>query len=482
MKKKNRNNPLNNLIRNLDLPNNKVFDVLAILSILIFTIAGILVSLHRYWQYDAFYFDFGIFDQAIWSVSRFQAPIIEHISVGGKWIFADHFSPSIFLLTPLYWLTDRSEVLLIAQAIAVGLSGLILYKIGIAVLDHKFLSLSVLVSYLLFIGLQNAVISDFHEVTLMVFPLMITFFAIATKRVFLYFLFLVIVLGFKELTFALGIGIGLTAILLRREWLKIGFFTIVISSFWGYLSIYHIIPYFSEGMYLYKPASTISPLFFIDHPVKRETLFYSLLNFGFLPVLSPSHWLLIAQDYAMRFLSANCCTRWDLGLHYNAPPAAILAFSSLYGFLLIKRKKTLEKYMVLFGVFTIACAFFLYRFLLHGPFLLATNVDFYKHTKNFVFLDKMIKLVPKENVTVMTQNNLAVRFTHQKVWLLKKDYGGYRPDYILLDIRKGQNPNDFFGGSDPFVVLQNVTKDSNYDLIYKTEGQYVFKKKNKNVL
>ena len=122
------------------LSKQKIWDILAVFSIVAFIVIGILVSLHRYWQYEVFYYDFGIFDQAIWNVSQFRPPIIDHLVVGGKWIFADHFSPSIFLLAPLYWLTNRSEIILIVQAAAVGLSGFFLYRIGLLVLKEKFLS------------------------------------------------------------------------------------------------------------------------------------------------------------------------------------------------------------------------------------------------------------------------------------------------------------------------------------------------------
>src|SRR3989344_3357598 len=99
--------------------NSRVIDALSYLCTLLFMIAGVFVSLNRYWQYNVFYYDFGIFDSAIWSVSRFKPPIIDHLAVGGKWIFADHFNPSIFLLSPLYWLTDRQEMILVVQAAVV---------------------------------------------------------------------------------------------------------------------------------------------------------------------------------------------------------------------------------------------------------------------------------------------------------------------------------------------------------------------------
>src|SRR3989344_5916774 len=188
----------------IKLKNKTYIDFIAYALCLVFISASILVSLNRYWQYEVFYYDFGIFDQAIWNVSRFQPPIIDHLVVSGKWIFADHFNPSIFLLSPLFWFTDRSEVLLIAQAVVVGLSGFIIYIIGRSLTNNAFFSLSILICYFLFIGLQNAIISDFHEVTVMILPLTLLFWAILQRRIWFYFVFFLVTLGFKESGFLLG--------------------------------------------------------------------------------------------------------------------------------------------------------------------------------------------------------------------------------------------------------------------------------------
>jgi hypothetical protein len=121
---------------------------------------------------------------------------------------------------------------------------------------------------------------------------------------------------------------------------------------------------------------------------------------------------------------------------------------------------------------------------LHGPFALAYNPAFYKHTNNFKFLDSMVDKIPKE-ATVMTHNNLAVRFTHQKVWLLRQNYSYYKPDYILIDLRSGQNPNNFYGTDNYASIAAQLKIDPNYSLLYHTESQFVFKiraEKNKSQL
>lgn len=457
----------------------KKFDLAALLLTSAFIFAAIIVSLNRYWQYETFFYDFGIFDQAIWKVSRLQPPIIDHLTVGGKWIFADHFNPSIFLLSPFYWITDRSEMLLIMQAIMVGLSGLVLYQIGKKVIKDQILAFTVLISYFLFVGLQNAVITDFHEVTVMTLPLMFTFWAVVNKKIRWFFFFLLLTLGFKESAFLLGIGIGLAIFFIARDWYKIGLATIFISIVWGVISIKVIIPYFSGDVYYYAPLLPLDPLSiirsFFDHPIKRETLFYSFASFGFLPLLSPPFWSIFLQDFFSRFIPAYSFTRWGLGLHYSAQLAPILAIASIFSLGILTRRTFFLKLHKVIAIMLILNSFIIYHFVLHGPLALAYNFAFYKHTSDFKFLDELVNKVPK-NAKVMTQNNLVVRFAHQDVLLLRDNYEHYKPDYIVVDIREGQNPNNFFGTKKFDSTITQLRKDPQYKAIFQTKEQFVYKR------
>ena len=107
--------------------------------------------------------------------------------------------------------------------------------------------------------------------------------------------------------------------------------------------------------------------------------------------------------------------------------------------------------------------------------MLAVNPAFYKHTNDFKILDVMVSKIPK-NASVMTQNNLAPRFSHQNVRLFSLEYASVQPDYILLDMREGQSPNNFLGSKNAEVVLDHVKSNSGYKIIYKTSDQFVFKK------
>lgn len=459
--------------------------VIAYLFVIFYALASTLVSLHRFWQYDVFYFDFGIFDQAIWYASRFQPPIIEHLAVPGKWIFADHFSPTIFLLSPFYWLTNRQEMLLVAQAVAVALSGLVLYRIGLRVLKDNILAFAVMIAYLLFVGLQNAIITDFHEVTLGTLPLMLLLWAWISRRQKLYWLFLVLTLSIKESTGILGATLGLTMVITDKQWRNIGIGTLVISIAWILVATKSIIPFFAGGSYGYSPIlpdSFMGQLVeFFNEPIKRKTLLYSFGSFSFLPLFYPPAWLLILQDFFIRFVPKNTNLRWDLGLHYSAQLAPILGWATILALAKIKIIQHSAKIRVIVATGMIVTAIFLHQFKLHGPLGLAYNPAFYTHTKNFLFLDRLVSHVPKD-VSVMTQNNLATRFSHQTVYLLRKNYWDYNADYIAIDAREGQNPNNFFGIKDyqgigdVEAIINTLKTDPNYEVVYQTNNQYVFAK------
>lgn len=459
--------------------NNWIFSFTAIMLCVFFTAIGIIVSLHRYWQYEVFYIDFGQYDQAIWEISRFQIPMLDHWILGFVTIFADHFTPSIFLLSPLYWFTSESIVILIAQVVAVGLSGLVLYSIGNIVLKDKFISIAVVISYFLFVGLQNAVITEFHEITVMTLFFMLTFWAFVKKKKFLYFVFLITMLGFKEVAFLTGVSLGVTIFFFEKKWRKEAIITVIISILWGVLALKFIIPYFSPGTYLYADnipdtiSGKLTALF--DHPLKRHTLFYSFFSFGFLPIFVPQFWAMMLQDYLSRFVPQYAVTRWDLGLHYNAQSAVILSLATVYATKFFLHFAFVQRYKYVFALLLIINAIFLNRFVLNGPFNLVYNEAFYKHTNDFEFLDKMIEMIPP-NASVATHNNLASRFTHQRVWLLRENYHVHKPEYVLIDNRKGQSPNNFTSSGSLDDILKELFRDTNYKIIYNTKEQYIFKR------
>ncbi len=453
-----------------------IFYFIPVFLCFLFALAGWLVNIHRFWQYDLGYYDFGIFDHAIWQVAHFQAPIIDHFRVSGKWIFADHFNPSIFLFAPIYWFTDKSEALLIVHNMAMAASGLVLFLIAYKLLKNYLASIAILISYFLYIGFQNASYHEFHDVTVMSFFIVLVYWSIINNRKKLFFVFLVITLGFREISAFFGVGTAFFIYLYKKDWRKIAIMTAIMSLIWSLVAIKIIIPYFLGKSYYYfnmlpQSGNYLKELY--SPPYKLRALFITFVSFLFLPIFQLS----LLPTLVMNIVSRLLTQQFDIGLHHNAEIAPTLAFSTIL--VLNTIKKSFGK-IILAGtsLLLLFISIYLFRFVLHGPFLLAINPIFYRHTKDFGFLNRMIELVPK-NATVVAQNNLASRFLHQNVWILRENYRSFHPDYILLDFRPQQNPNNYLGirSEDKDNLLTNIKNNGDFKTIYHQGDQYVFKRK-----
>lgn len=400
--------------------------------------------MNRYLQFEAGYYDFGIFDRTLWLLSRFKMPVIDHFVLAGRPIFADHLYPSLLIMAPLYWLTDMRTMWLVVQATFAALSGLVLYATAKHVLKRDVPAIAVMLTYYSFVGLQNAIITEFHELTLMTLPLSVLIYASVKENKRLFLLSFFWALGFKESTFMtlcpLMLFVMIRSPYLRRLAMVCG----VIAVAWAGIAIYLIIPSFSPHGYIYAPTLPHS-LFgvikkLVDSQIKLSTLVTSSLSFGFTNLATPTLWPTYIFHYLGRFTSEST-TRHDLGLHYNAEISPIYTLSMILFLSKLRNKKAL----LIASLLIMTLAIGLMRFKTHGPLLLSINPAFYTHTRMFNYLEQAIATVPR-NSKVLTHNNLAVRFTHHNdVRILRSVNQFAWADYIVIDTREGQSINNFLG-------------------------------------
>lgn len=445
----------------------------------IYFVAINLLVLTRFWQFETFYFDHGIFDQAIWNVSRFSEPLIDHLGPTQLNQLGDHFNPAIYLISPMYWLTNSYEMIYVVENVFVVLSAFVLFLIAKHRLQNKLMIFALTISYTLFIGMQNAILADFHPELMALLPLSLTFWALEMKKKKLFWLCMLLTFGFKEL-FAL-IGIFLSIYLFFNQDRKRAVILFIVSTLYLVISIKLLIPYFANDAYYYNPApvslESVIPSFFLP-PIKTQTMFVTFLNFGLAPLAVVSLIPLYAQDFVVRFILNSGSTRWDLGLHYNALPAVILTYGSIIGIAKLLAFKWYKKIITFHALAIIAIVLILHRFVYHGPLGLTYNKDFYAHTKNFDSLRSFIAGTPATPLT-MTQNNLGPYLTHStSVLLLRMDYWNYDPDLVVLDIREGQNPNVYWPLQEPAVkiLVERLDNDPHYRKTAVTDTQLRYQK------
>lgn len=454
--------------------------LLALLSA--FFLVFVTVSLHRYWQYAVWYYDFGIFYQAISAVSQLQPPIIDHYVFTDKNILGDHFHPIIFLISPFMALFKGGEVLLLFQTLFVTLSGIFVYLIAKEILKNKFEAFCILVIYFSFIGLHNALITEFHEIVLLPLPLTIFLYGMVKKHFRWYVLGLAGILLTKETVFFIPVWFGLLiAVKNKGLWRKIGLATVFGSILYSLLIIFMVIPAINgEGYYYLSDTSAKNASLSFFDQLTLKSIVKTLLSFGFLPLLSPETVGPVLFNWLLRILRFG---NFDLGMHYNAEIAPTLILGTAYGYrrlkkiILTKVKRIPNEYFKYALLFLAIFSLIFSTQILKSPALLFTNKAFYQNTKNHEFLDRLIQHIPEDGV-VMAQTNIAAKLAYRKVYFLRENYSDFNPDYIVIDARKGQEPNNFLGIKNYEALIKTLEIDPNYTVLYKQGDQRIYKKVN----
>jgi uncharacterized membrane protein len=288
-------------------------------------------SWYRHATFRSDTYDMAVFDQGLWLLAHGKAP---YVTVIGRNIFLDHFSPVLLLFVPLYFIAATPLWLLAAQSIALGVGllalGPLLDELGL----NRAWRTAFTVAYVVSLLVWNAALYDFHPSTLAV-PFLLVGITGALRDDIAH------LLGTSAAVMLLRDDLGLAVVALalvgfrtssRRRlrlvlalvgvgWVLLGAsFGIVVGSprlwhaYYGYLgpSAGSVILHFWRTV-----PRLLQGLWRAD--VGRALLIW-LLPFGFLPVLSPGRTVLAFVWALPLFAAAPVLAPGGLDLyHYGAP-------------------------------------------------------------------------------------------------------------------------------------------------------------------
>src|SRR5690242_1112383 len=320
------------------------------------TVAAALVycldSLNLLRRFLASTFDLVIFGQGIRGYAHLAAPVsvARGVSDGQGahfMLLADHWSPALALLAPLYWIHDRPATLLVAQGVlfALAIPPLWAYtrrQIGPGA------AYFVCVAYALSLPVMAAVIFDFHEVAFVpvLTALMVERFD-AGKR-WHGILAAVALLLVKEDMGLLVAGFGVYLLLARwrsEKWTGLAFVAGGVTATWA--AAHLLIPAFGGSATFYwaygQFGSTLGSalLNVLTHPlhalhvfvtpwVKARTMIGLLAMFGFLPLASPMV-VAVLPLLAERMLASGYPLWWQAKFQYDAFLVMILCCAAVDG-------------------------------------------------------------------------------------------------------------------------------------------------------
>jgi uncharacterized membrane protein len=205
-----------------------------LLAVYVATFSWMAIRQHAGFRTQAL--DLAKFDQAIWNTARghpFRITLIQSS------VIQSHFSPSLALYAPLYWLWDDVRLLFVAQSICLGGAGFLVYWFFRR--DAPWLGLVVYAAYLMHPSLHHVNLIEFRRVTIAVLASSFALYHMLRRSYVWMLVGLSIALLSKEDLAFLVIGVGLYVVLAHRSF-KVGIPLLIVGLAWLVLVPFVILP------------------------------------------------------------------------------------------------------------------------------------------------------------------------------------------------------------------------------------------------
>jgi uncharacterized membrane protein len=192
----------------------------------------------RHERFGTFSFDLGIYDQAVWLLSRFHDPFV---TVRGMEYFGHHVNLVTVLFVPFYWLGAGPLFLLVVQVVVQASGAIAIFLLARDRLLDRWLAVALAAVLLLNPTYQWLTWEFFHPDALAIAPLLFAYWAARTERWKLFVLFAVLAAACKE---DVALAIAVIGVLVAvRGHRKIGLITLGVSLVWYTLATRVIIPW-----------------------------------------------------------------------------------------------------------------------------------------------------------------------------------------------------------------------------------------------
>ena len=306
----------------------------------------------RYRSFSSPNYDFGIFCNMYYRMSKDLAPLTTCERDGLLSHFAVHVSPIFYVLLPFYWLFPRPETLQIAQAVILGSAAVPAYLIARKYRLSNLRAVFCAVILLLCPAVGNGTNYDFHE-NCFLLPLLLWMFYFFEKEKYVpYAVFGVLTLLVKEDAAIYIVFFALYAVLDRKKVIcgaasavvALGYFAAVLlwlskagdGIMTGRFSNYIVndggLPEAIKNV-LADPAYVFTQLFLDRNGVSLNKVLYllqMLAPFAFLPVAAkkPSRLLLLFPMLLINIMTVYPY-QFDIGFQYSFGSTAFLCYAAI---------------------------------------------------------------------------------------------------------------------------------------------------------
>jgi uncharacterized membrane protein len=299
-------------------------------------------------------FDMGNMVQAVWSTAHGHP--LRMTDLHGDQIsrLAAHVDPILVVFAPLWWIWPSPYLLLVAQALAVGLGALPVFWLARKHLGSARAALGFACAYLLYPATGWLALNEFHPVALATPLLLFAFWFLDEERILPFGLYALAASLCKEEIALVVAGFGIWYALARRRWWTGGAIAAV-GLAWGIVAISLVIPHFNDGQSsdfygrysevggspggIVKTALT-HPLRILEAAFSGRDLHYLwqlAMPLAFVFVLAPLVLVAALPELAINLLSATT-TQTSIHFHYTAGLIAPLVVAAVLGAARLRRR------------------------------------------------------------------------------------------------------------------------------------------------
>lgn len=483
-------------------------EILKYLFIIGFIILFSYLSFARHDALKSYMNDLGAIDQVIWNTIHgnfFEGSSIMLSQSYNYNYLGAHFGIILFFLTPFYWIWSSPKMLLLIQVVAVALGGLPIYWLAKEKLKSGWAGLVLLLAFLLYPAVQNALLYDFHEVVLAVPLIIYAFYFLVKDKRKLFILFAVLACFCQEHIALIVVMIGLYVILVKKQ-KKFGLIISGASLLWFILLLGVIMPIFSStgdpellqsesGIYFSRYAwlggnFTEISKYIITHPAeiishfwqleKMRYLFYLLLPVFGLAVFSPI--ILIALPIVVINMLSSVEMPFNLNFYHSAILAPMIFWAAILA--LKKHFSDNKKYLSFFLIMILITSLITNYLFTLTPWSQKYSGDDFAVTDHAAKIGEIKAIIPEE-ASLSVQHNLGPHFTHRRN-IYRFPLALHQAEYVLLDFTNPyrNNPDQFFKfdyaiqlSKDRWVNLTtDVFNNPEYGVRYFEDGYLIFQR------
>lgn len=431
-------------------------NVILCFLLIIYTTVFSSLTILRHYAFNTHAWDLGIFTQSLWTTLNangfFYHTCELFINPSGSF-FGVHFSPILFFVLPLYWISQTPETLLVFQSFILSLAAIPIYKLARENAGGRVVGLVFAIAYLLYPPIHYVNCYEFHVQAFLPLFFAYTIYYGTKEKWSKYFLFVFLSLMCQEyvaqIMIFIGVYIGwkyrtsiIHAIQMRNfseKKIIIPVVTIALSVVWYWFTIWQRNTFFPINpdtmeaflgsgnfeilgaknplevplLVILRPWNAIQALAF-DGSIKLLHIVLIFVPLAFFSFKSPST-LIPTIPWFFFSLFSQCVYHHMLGSHYEIYTVSFIFAAAIFG--LGKSLRKSPDFNSIKGQLKVIVVFNLISFVVVSPLLPIASVLPVNYAPAYIgehemSLNEVLNMIPS-NASILTQNNLFPHVSHR---------------------------------------------------------------------